>query len=298
MCDPVICADGNTYERRGILTHLKSCNTSPLDHVTVISKDVLIENRILRNQIEDFISSEECPTEMLREYQSNKEKSDPIKGEILFKEGKIVEAAKLGYGRAMGYMLKNYAYGKNGVDADPIKTFNYATQLATKEETPSNGTEFGHLYLGLCYYEGWGVEVDWKQAVTWLERCKNVCTEISAQHLGVIFYKGGHNVEKNLDKAGPYLRKAVDQGNLPSLYYLAKMYLSGGVFEQNFEEARKLFQKGAVKQFVNCEFELGKMIFKGQGGSQSNSEGMALIIASSNKVEEARDYLSRLREIE
>ena len=55
MYDPVIAADGNTYERLAILEHLKIKNISPCDYITKISADNLLENRVFKNMIVDFV---------------------------------------------------------------------------------------------------------------------------------------------------------------------------------------------------------------------------------------------------
>ena len=53
MLDPVVCADGHTYERGAIRTWLRSKSTSPKTNERLKSKD-LLPNHALRSQIQDW----------------------------------------------------------------------------------------------------------------------------------------------------------------------------------------------------------------------------------------------------
>ena len=56
MCDPVICEDGNTYEKECIMTWFKSGKkTSPVTNLPLDNKAVLIPNIALRSQIEEWV---------------------------------------------------------------------------------------------------------------------------------------------------------------------------------------------------------------------------------------------------
>ncbi len=53
MCDPVICADGFSYERHAIEQHFRLSDKSPLTNVPLAQK-IVIPNRALKNIIETW----------------------------------------------------------------------------------------------------------------------------------------------------------------------------------------------------------------------------------------------------
>jgi len=69
-------------------------------------------------------------------------------GEKLYDEGKVLEAANLGYPEAMGEMARNYFEGANGFEKDYAKGIKLAMKAANE------GDEVGMFYLGYCYLIG------------------------------------------------------------------------------------------------------------------------------------------------
>ena len=76
MFYPAIARDGNTYERLAIEEWTEENDSSPLGPSTRITADVLIENRALKNQIRDFVASEDCSDEMKENYEDAKKASN------------------------------------------------------------------------------------------------------------------------------------------------------------------------------------------------------------------------------
>ena len=201
MVDPVIAADGITYEKTAAVEWLKDHDTSPINPGMKISVDILIENIVLRNQIEDFVASPECPEDMKEEYEEKKNR-----GKKLFKEGKVLEAANLGYLEAMGKMAMNYGLGEGGFNVDKDKAFEFATKAANA------GDKGGQFQLARCYHLVIGVQQDNAAALTWYQRCIEKGCGLGAvnNNMGKIYYIGGHGVEKNFTKAVEYFRIAAD----------------------------------------------------------------------------------------
>ena len=57
MIDPVVCDDGNTYERAAIEKHLKTHKTSPLTNVRI---KIISENRAIRYVIYEYLKNKGC----------------------------------------------------------------------------------------------------------------------------------------------------------------------------------------------------------------------------------------------
>lgn len=70
MEDPVICVDGNSYERRSIEEWFKNHNTSPLTGLVLSSID-LIPNRTLKRAIIQFQQQSEPESSVELQPQSN-----------------------------------------------------------------------------------------------------------------------------------------------------------------------------------------------------------------------------------
>ena len=97
---------------------MKTKNISPCDNITTISVDGIFENRGLRYLIEKYVASDSISDDMNEECYAAKKASDMIKGEKLYDEGKILEAANLGYPEAMGEMASNYVNGIDSFEVD------------------------------------------------------------------------------------------------------------------------------------------------------------------------------------
>ena len=216
MYRPVIAADGNNYEESTLITRLKDSDLSPLDNSTKLTVKGLIQNRQLKNMIEEFVTSDDCPADMKKDWEESKKESDMVAAKKLFDEGKILESANLGYAKAEGIMANNYVLGKEGFAVDYVKCFDFATKAA------NSGDKLGKFILGRCYCNGWGVAINYATALTWYERCEDEHPAAST-NMGWIYENGGYGVVVNLTKAVEYYREAADQGNYTAQYNLACM---------------------------------------------------------------------------
>ena len=298
MSYPVMADDGHTYELKAIAEHLKTKSVSPLDNITTISADTLRLNMNLKNQIEEFVASEDCPAEMKEEYNlaknassmiEAKKASDTIKAEKLCKEGKVSEAANLGYPQAMAKMAENYLVGMGGFVKDYAKGFELATRAAIA------GDELGIYILGRCYQEGCGVEKDFAAALNWFERCKDKYPAKSSTKIGELYYSGGYGVPQDYKKALELYRKAIGLGCELAACNLGLMYYDGEGLEQSFVKARKLFKKAADSNDGEAQYYLGRMMINGIGGGENFTEGFALIDkASKQGHKEAVEYFVQM----
>jgi len=269
MFKPVIAADGNNYEELTLVEVLKGRDTSPLDNVTKLSVEGLIQNRQLKNMVEEFVGSEDCPADMKKDWEEAKEESEE-RPKKLFEEGKVLESAKLGYPEAMGVMADNYALGRGGFGIDKAKAFEWATKAANA------GDKNGIFMLGYCYTHGYGVPINYATALTWYKRCEDVDSNAS-NNIGAIYDVGGHGADQDYTKAVDYYRKAADQGNCMGQCNLAFMYCNGKGVQKSFTEARKWLKMAADQNGNYSQFYLGKMLIKGEGGVKDFLGGCALL---------------------
>ena len=281
MIDPVIASCGNIFERYAITDWIERNHNSPVTREPLTLAG-LTGIRSLKNQIEEYFTSDDCNSEMKEEYIEAKNK--PKK---LYDEGKILEAANIGYVLAMGEMAKNFRFGKNGYVKDAAKAFKWATKAANANDKK------GQYELGYCYDEGIGVARDHVAALKWYELAGDAK---SFNSMGHIYYMGEYGVDEDFTKAVEYYRKAADLGSAYAQYCLANMYYDREGVEQSFTEARRFFKLSADQDNAMAQYRLGVMMMKGEGG-EKNMEGLVLIDKSAKQgFEEAKARLAKIEE--
>ena len=76
MIDPVIAADGHSYDRHNIMEWLKSNNTSPTTNLT-LSSSVLIPNHSLKAAIQDYTAKQERLSQIKEDDNEDEDDSNP-----------------------------------------------------------------------------------------------------------------------------------------------------------------------------------------------------------------------------
>ena len=117
----------------------------------------------------------------------------------------------------------------------------YSTELV---KNAKNGNREAQLNLGNCYYEGYGVEQNYSEAVRWYRKAAEQ-GEASAQlNLGACYFQG-NGVEQNDAEAVRWYRKAAEQGKAIAQFNLGLCYYNGFGIEQNYSEAVRWYRKAA-----------------------------------------------------
>ena len=99
-----------------------------------------------------------------------------------------------------------------------------------------------HYALGLAYYNGYGVEQDYMKAAEWFRKAAD---------------KGHGESEYDLELA---YQEAAKQGNVDAQYELGVMHSNGNFVEKDLEEAVKWFRKAADKGHKKAEEELDSIM--------------------------------------
>ena len=75
------------------------------------------------------------------------------------------------------------------------------------------GSALGQYYLGILYFEGWnGEKPDKKRGLEWLYKAANGCEPWAVFYIGNC-YRRGDGVEKNLNEAIRWYKKAAEYGD-------------------------------------------------------------------------------------
>ena len=219
MNDPVLASCGNIFERWAITDWIERNHNSPVTREPLTLAG-LTGVRLLKNQIEDYFTSDDCSAEMKEEFLEAKNK--PKK---LYDEGKVLEAANIGYKIAMGEMAENFREGINGYARDKDKGFKWATKAAYVNDKK------GQCELGYCYTDGIGVARDHVAALKWYELAGYAK---SFNCIGCIYAEGEYGVDKDNTKAVEYYRKAADLGDAKGQVNLAGRYYCGEGVAKSF----------------------------------------------------------------
>ncbi|NBQ65468.1 MAG: sel1 repeat family protein [Verrucomicrobia bacterium] len=87
-----------------------------------------------------------------------------------------------------------------GIRPSPIK---YSTELKEKAE---EGDSEAQVNLGWCYFDGLGIDKDYKKAASWFQKAADQNNPWGELNLAICF-KEGKGVPKNLLKAFEYFSK-------------------------------------------------------------------------------------------
>ena len=118
------------------------------------------------------------------------------------------------------------------------------------ENLAKQGNNDAAYELGLRYYRGIGVPVDYEKARGYLETAEKNGVNGASYYLGVMYYNGKGTPTNHL-KAKEYFEKAEANNNVFSSYYLGKLYYWGDGVEQNYDKANEYKAKVLAKPFFS-----------------------------------------------
>ena len=137
---------------------------------------------------------------------------------------------------------QKYQYGKDDVEEDAAKSFEYYLQAAECDYGPAM------LAVAEAYHYGRGVQEDPAKAFAWYERAANCddlgsCLEAKIE-LGKCF-ESGYGVEKDLNKAYETYSDAADYGYCVAEYHVGLCYYFGIGVEPSIETAYEYFERAS-----------------------------------------------------
>ena len=117
--------------------------------------------------------------------------------------------------------------------------------------------------------------------------------DAQAQYNLAIKYYDGDGVEQDFKEAVKWFQKAADQGFALAQYNLGVMYEKGQGVGQDFKEAVKWYQKAADQGIADAQNNLGFMYANGQGLEKNYATAYAWVsIAAANGLEIAKEATS------
>jgi len=282
MVDPVLAEDGFLYERNTIEEWILIKSTSPLIPTKRLSKTTLVPVQKIRKIIEALVEAGAIEVKLSGPWKVRKREAKFSKAKKLFKEGFIIDAAKLGLSKAQRILSRWYFYGTNGLEKDYNKCEQFA-RMAAKGGDMEAQRFMGYLYsLGLP-----GVtERKISLAIYWYEQASKQGCSTSMNNIGIIY--GGLG-DTFLRKSFCWHWKSAIAGRKTAMVIVGKLMCEGKGVTKNLQIARMWFEKAVGVEvrsdnyFLYGNFLLGKMMISGEGGNKDVIGGIIRIRYSASK---------------
>ena len=151
---------------------------------------------------------------------------------------------------------------------------NYTEAYNVFLELANSGHAGAQSYLGICYYNGYGVQPSYDEAVKWFREAAEQGYPEAQDCLGICYYNG-YGIQQSSDEAVKWFRKAAEQGDAQAQYNLGICYYFGkkGI-KQSYAEAFKWYRKAAEQGNAEGQYHLGNCYEKGHGVPPSIDEAV------------------------
>ena len=192
----------------------------------------------------------------------------------------------------------------------------------------SGDADFEYFYGG-CFNEGWGVDVDFVEAMKWYKKAAEKKQKFSFNAIGNLYRTGsgvkadpvqafdwfkkgaeakdpqamlnlgncyyyGMGVQKDLDTAVKYWKDAAIYGNSYAEAQLGDCYFYGMGVEKNLDKAVEHLTNAADKGVPGAQYRLGILYYAGQGVKQDLTHSELLMKkARDGGMQEAQDFLDK-----
>lgn len=154
----------------------------------------------------------------------------------------------------LGYM---YLYGKNGVEQNAEKAFQYYSMAATQ------GDKIAINNLGSLYFSGIGTQKDVLKAAQMFDKAAKMGNNEAAVNLAFIYLStpSVNNVRENIIQL---FDQAAQGGNITAQYMLGYAYNKGFLTEQDNKKSFELL-RGAAAEFDEAQYELAQRYMNAEG---------------------------------
>lgn len=173
------------------------------------------------------------------------------------------------------------------------KAFYYIGRLSSpsfQQEAYSSFSKYASLgdvscmyQLYRCFLNGWGVEKSPLKGLEWLEKAAVLGHEGSLIRLVDIYKQGLHGVPQNLTKAFEYASCLSERGSPIGCYQVGYLLYKGLGCRQNYSEAMRYFEKGALAGHGASMYMLGLGYRNGYGVAVDLVKAKELLIAAADK---------------
>lgn len=157
------------------------------------------------------------------------------------------------------------------------------------KEKAHQGEAFFQYQLGLCFWEGWEVNQDYKTAMDWFRAATKQKSSLPHYLMGIAYFNG-LGVRANFEKSfNHYLLAAKLMSHRDAYVRVGKALQLGLGVKQNYEIAEYWYKKGVELDYPPAQLALG-ILYQDINYSEHNTEDSFLwmLKAAENDVKEAQ----------
>lgn len=152
------------------------------------------------------------------------------------------EEAKAGNALAIYEIADMYRRGLIGGEDKSDEHYSAALEGFLKvEQTAEKMKPYLQYRIGRMYYDGYGTEQDFTEALKWLELSARGGNHLS-EYTVAKMYRDGKGTERDPEKAAAWFEKAAESDNVYAMYSLAKLYIKGDI-PKDHESAFRLLER-------------------------------------------------------
>ena len=153
---------------------------------------------------------------------------------------------------------------------------NIRKALELYQQSVNNGNALAMFNLGRIYYEGKYIAKNITEGLALIYDAANLEEPLAYDYLGFLFTKGGEGVDIDYVEAVKFLEKAAEKGLKDAQNNLGFLYEKGLGIEQNSEKAFLLYQQAASDGNVVALKNLARCYAEGIGITKDNTKVIEL----------------------
>ena len=146
----------------------------------------------------------------------------------------------------------------------------------------AQGDADAQCHIGICYFNGEGVEQDLQKAVEWFHKAAEQGHADAQNRLGVC-YDRGEGVEQNSEIANQWFLRAAKQGYAKAQFNIGWHYYTGDGDPEDSKQAVYWFSKAAEQGHAEAQIYLGLAYLSGNGVPQDSKQAIDWFFKSANQ---------------
>ena len=150
-----------------------------------------------------------------------------------------------------------YALGYGYYNGLGVQT-DYKQAVYWYKKAAEQGNASAQKQLGDCYYNGLGVQTDYEQAVDWYKKAAEQGNGMAQKQMGDCYYYG-KGVKENYKQMVYWYKMAAEQGNKEAQCELGNCFKDGKGVKTDLSEAFKWYQKAALQGHQGAQYMVSKL---------------------------------------
>lgn len=183
---------------------------------------------------------------------------------------------------------------EKGLEAYIDNNYEKAAQLW--QQASELGDAESCLFLGECFYNGYGVEISMEKALELWHQAADLGSVDACFNLGVC-YSNGYGTDVSMKKAFGFYERAAEAGNKDAKFLVALCYFGGEGVYKSYDAAVSIFRELALDGYADAQYYMGVCYENGYGVPVSYEDAMEWYLsAESNGAENASEAIDNLKE--